>query len=140
MGAEENKALIRQMNREVWEKGNLDFLQKVIHPDYMNRTAPPDRPRGPDGFRPVAIREAFPDAILTVEDMVAEDDKVVTRYTIRGSHKGLFAGVRPTGKRVVIHGMTLFRLSAGQVVESWSYWDDVDLLHQLGAIPFFQVV
>ncbi len=140
MTAKENKEVIRRMNQEVWEKNNLDYLDEVIHPDYMNRTAPPDRPRGPRGFRPAAIRAAFPDAILTVEDMIAEGDRVVTRYTIRGVHKGTFAGIHPTGRRVVIHGITVFRLSGGQIIESWSYWDDVELLHQLGAIPFFQVV
>jgi len=59
MTAEQNKALIRRMNQEVWENGNLEILTEVIHPEYMNRTAPPDRPRGPGGFRPVAIRVAF---------------------------------------------------------------------------------
>lgn len=140
MSAEDNKAAIRRMNQEVWEKNNLAYLQHAIHPDYMNRTAPPDRPRGPGGFRPVALRAGFPDAQLTVEDMVAEGDKVITRYTIRGTHSGVFAGIPPTGQHVVIHGMTLFRLEGGQVIESWSYWDDADLLHQLGAIPCFQVV
>lgn len=140
MSAETNKAVIVRMNQEVWERNNLKYLEEVIHPDYMNRTAPPDRPRGPGGFRPFALRAAFPDAVLTVEDMLAEADRVVTRYTIRGTHRGIYAGIPPTGQRIVIHGMTLFRLSAGKVIESWSYWDDLDLLHQLGAIPCFQVV
>lgn len=132
--SEKNKAIVQRMNQEVWEKGNLEYLNVVIAPHYVNRTAPPGRPTGPQGFRPGAIRAAFPDAYLNVEDMIAEGDRVVTRYSIRGTHIGTFAGIRPSGRRVTIRGITIFRLEGGQIVESWSHWDDIGLLRQLGAL------
>jgi steroid delta-isomerase-like uncharacterized protein len=82
-----------------------------------------------------AIREAIPDYNVTVDDQVAENDRVVTRWTARGTHKGTFQGIAPTGKQVVVSGMTISRYVKGKVAESWVELDTANLLRQLGASP-----
>jgi steroid delta-isomerase-like uncharacterized protein len=78
---------------------------------------------------------AFPDAQITVEDQIAEGDKVVTRWTGRGTHQGEFMGVPPSGNRVEIAGMTLDRFSRGKIAESWTNYDALGMMQQIGAMP-----
>jgi steroid delta-isomerase-like uncharacterized protein len=80
-------------------------------------------------------RQGFPDFNLTVEDIVAEDDKVAKRWVFQGTHSGEFAGIPPTGKRVIMRGITLYRLTRGKVSELYWNYDVFGLLQQLGAIP-----
>lgn len=79
-----------------------------------------------------AIMKAFPDYYVTVEDQFSEGDKVVTRWTARGTHKGEFQGIRPTGKRLTVTGITISRYAGGKIVESWAEWDTQDMMQQLG--------
>ena len=81
-----------------------------------------------------AVRAAFPDANLTIEDGIAVGDKVASRWTLRGTHTGPFASVAPTGRHVVITGMNICRIQGGKVVEHWANFDHLGLLQQLGVL------
>lgn len=81
------------------------------------------------------VWEALPDLVLSAEDLVAEGDRIVARYRIRGTHRGAFLGIAPTGARIDVGGMTLLRFTDGRVVERWQQLDDLGLLRQMGAVP-----
>jgi steroid delta-isomerase-like uncharacterized protein len=99
--------------------------------------AVPGLPPGPAGLKPIiaGFRAAFPDLQVTVEDQIAEGDKVVTRYTMRGTHQGAFMGLPPTGKHVTVSGIQIERVVQGQIVEHWRKSDDLGMMQQLGAVP-----
>ena len=93
--------------------------------------------RGPDDVKRFMgeFQEAFPDFHTEIEDQIAEEDKVVTRWTMRGTHRGEFRGIAPTGNALEITGIGIFRFSEGKVVESWDNFDQLGMMRQLGAIP-----
>lgn len=133
MSVEENKALIRRGVEEGWNKQNVDIFDElaasdVVHHDWNTR--------GLKAFKQAisADMTAFPDVHLTIEDMIAEGDKVVVRYTFRGTQQGETQGIPPTGKRVTVPGIFICRCAGGKIVEEWDMWDDLGLLQQLGAI------
>jgi steroid delta-isomerase-like uncharacterized protein len=82
-----------------------------------------------------AFSRAFPDAHYVMEDVIAEGDKVVRRFTMRGTHQGEFMGIPPTGKQVRLTGIDITRIKAGKFVEGWTKTDDLGLMQQLGVIP-----
>ena len=106
-----------------------------------NRTkhdpAIPEPLRGPDGFKEnvATYRAAYSDARITVDEQIAEGDKVVTRWTGRGTHDGDLMGVAPTGKQVTVSGLTLSRLANGKVIEEYTNWDTFGMMQQLGVVP-----
>jgi steroid delta-isomerase-like uncharacterized protein len=136
MSVEENKAVAARFY-EVYNQGRMEVIDEIFAPDFVGRDPnDPSRERhGPEGVRRVveAFRSAFPDLEGTLEDQTAEDDKVVNRYTGRGTHRGEFLGVAPTGREITLSGVTIFRLSDGKIVEGWDFYDGLGLLHQLGA-------
>ena len=81
------------------------------------------------------FRSAFPDFHVTIEDQIAEGDRVATRWTMRGTHEGEFRGISPTGKQITVTGIGIFRFSDGKVVESWDNFDQLGMMRQLGVIP-----
>jgi steroid delta-isomerase-like uncharacterized protein len=122
---------------EVWEQGNIDLLDELLAPDYINHTlASPDLPPGPEGVKEVVsmFHSAIPDLRVVIEDMIAEGDKVATRYALEGTHKGELFGATPTGRQLSIKSMTVERLSGGKIVEHWRVTDELDMMRQLGAI------
>ena len=135
MSAEENKAIMRRF-WEVWEEGDIDHLDELLAPDYVNHTlAAPDLPPGPEGVKEV-IRmfwSGMPNLRVAIEDMIAEGDRVATRYALEGTHRGDLFGVAPTGRRLSIKSMTVERLSEGKIVEHWRVTDELDMMRQLGA-------
>ena len=136
MSAEESKAIMRRF-WAVWEQGNVDLLDELLAPEYINHTlAAPDLPPGPEGVKEVVsmFRSGIPDLRVVIEDMIAEDDKVATRYALEGTHKGDLFGVAPTGRHLSIKSMTVERLSEGKIVEHWRVTDELDMMRQLGAI------
>ena len=137
MRTEENKAILRRYFDEAWNKGRLDVLDEIVAPNYVNHDpAVPGLPAGPAGLKPIlaGFRAGFPDLLFTIEDLLAEGDRVVTRWTMRGTHLGEFAGLPPTGRAVVTGGIQIERVSNGQIVEHWRKSDDLGLMQQLGAI------
>jgi steroid delta-isomerase-like uncharacterized protein len=137
MSAEENKDIVRRF-WGVWEEGNIDLVDELLAPDYVNHTpASPDQPTGPEGVKGVVtmFRSAIPDLRVVVEDMIAEGEKVAVRYTLEGAHEGELFGVPPTGKRMSIKSIAVERVSDGKIREHWRVTDSLDMMQQLGVIP-----
>jgi len=97
----------------------------------------PEPMRGPAGYLAIIgmMREGFPDVQWTLEETIAEDDKVAARFTMRGTHRGVFFGVPPSGKKIVVQAMNFYRLAGGQFVEERGQPDLLGLLQQIGAVP-----
>jgi steroid delta-isomerase-like uncharacterized protein len=137
MSAEDNKALIRRFVDEVQSGGNIDLVDEICSPEFVNHSAPPGIPADREGIKIVTamFRRAFPDSYFTVEDMVAEGDKVATRKTFHGTHGGEFMGIPPSGRSVSMGLIDIVRISDGRVVEHWSMGDTLGMMQQLGVIP-----
>ena len=133
---EANKALTLRYWEEVANKGNLDLIEEICAPDYVCHEVDQDI-RGPEGVRQFIfmLRAAFPDLHVTVEDVIAEGDKIVQRWTGRGTHQGELMGIPPTGNRVSVAGITISRFKDGKVSEEWEVYDMMGMMQQLGAIP-----
>jgi len=135
MSTEENKAFVRRWFEETAVNDYLALVDKTMAPDFVQHDPAGDMPL--ENFKQYnsMLLAAFPDISFTVEDMIAEGDKVVTRWTMNATHKGQFGGIPPTGKRVSIIGVDISRIVAGKIVESWMYSDRVGLMQQLGVMP-----
>lgn len=135
MSVEENKAIVRQYLEEAWNKKNLAVVDQVIAPNLIQhvRNVAPGR-EGIKAFFGLNYG-SFPDAHLTIEDMVGEGDKVAWRFSVRATHSGPFRGLPPTGKPFTLTGMAITRMREGQMVENWNETDDLGMLQQLGVIP-----
>lgn len=137
MSNEDNKRLALRWLDEVWNKGNMNLINELIAPEYVLHD--PIRP-GLQGRAAIqesiaTFRQAFPDLNFTVEDQIAETDKVVTRYIVAGTHLGPLMGITATGKQGMITGIDVYRIENGQIAEAWSNWDTLGLLQRIGAIP-----
>jgi len=132
-----NKAIVRRFVDEVQSAGNIDAIDELCSPEFVNHSAPPGVPSNREGVKQVTamFRQAFPDSYFTVEDMVAEGDKVATRKTFHGTHQGEFMGIPPTGQQVSIGLIDIVRIVDGKVVEHWSMGDNLGMMQQLGVIP-----
>ena len=134
---EENKAKMRRLIDEGFNQGNLGVVDELIAPDAVDHNLPPGIGPGAEGLKQLItmFRTAFPNMHLATEDVIAEGDKVVARSTIRGTHKGEFMGIAPTGKQVTISGIDIVRSEGGKMVEHWGLTDDMGMMQQLGVIP-----
>ena len=134
--SEQNKAVVRRAIEEVYNQGNLDVVEDLVSSDFVVHASSEDI-HGPDGMKQfvASLREAFPDLHLTIDDQVAEGDRVVTRWTARGTHTGPFQGMPPSGKRGTMTGIDIDRFVGGKAIECWTNADYLGLLQQLGAIP-----
>ncbi len=138
MSTEENKALIRRFYEEGWNEGNVAVAEEIFAPTYvLHDPALPGLPPGPEGVKQVLTlyRTAFPDAHLTVEDIVvgADGEKFVSRWTARGTHQGQLRNIAPTGKPILVTGIAIWHIVDGKVVERWENWDTLGLFQQIGA-------
>ena len=137
MSAEESKATMRRY-LDVFEQGNIELLDELLAPDYINHSpATPDLPTGPEGVKAVVtmFRSAIPDLRVVVDDMIAEGDKVATRYTLEGTHESELFGVPPTSRQLSIKSITVERVSDGRIRDHWRVTDELGMMQQLGAIP-----
>lgn len=134
--SEQNKMLMRRAIQEVWNGGNYDLLEELVANDFVIH-APQAEIHGPEGTRQYLkmLREAFPNIHFIIEDQFADGDKVLTRWTARGTHRGEFQGIPPTNKQVTITGTDIDRFTDGRVVECWTITNDLSLLQQLGIVP-----
>jgi steroid delta-isomerase-like uncharacterized protein len=133
--AEANKALVRRWFQET-DLGNLDIIDELLPEDYLDHNPPlPDLPPGREGVRRsvMLLRSAFPDAVHTIEDQIAEGDKVMTRLTTRATFLGECLGYQPTGKVVQISGIAVHRVIDGRLVEHWAHMDMTGFMQQIGA-------
>ena len=137
MSTEENKAIVRNMFEEVFNKGNLAAVDQLFAPNIVAHLDYPSNLPVPAEYQ---FRTTFPDLHYTVELQVVEGDMVVTRVTARGTHTGeyrglTYKGIPPTGKQVTWTETQIFRIADGKLVEQWSNEDDLGRLQQVGAIP-----
>ncbi|HKY53623.1 MAG TPA: ester cyclase [Anaerolineales bacterium] len=127
--------------RNFIEKGlnqkDLSVLDEYFSPKLIDHALPPGLPPGLEGRKifASALLSAFPDLHVQLEDMVADGDKLVTRYTVHGTHNGELMGISPTGKQISIGGIAIDRFENGQSVEHWEIIDQMGLMQQLGVIP-----
>ncbi len=137
MSAEANKAIVNRIWEEVVNEGNLNIADELFATSYVYHGPGGREIKGPEGFKQfIAMRRtAFPDFHVAVEDMVAEGDRVVSRWTAAGTHKGDLMGIAPTERRGTMTGITITRIVDGKVVEDWENLDQLGILRQLGAIP-----
>jgi len=139
MAIEQDKTLIRRFIEEIFNQGNLSLVDELFAPDFVEREQlPPGIPKNREGIKVLTgmLRSAFPDFKATIEDILAEGDKVVIRMTWSGTHTGgEFMGIPATGKKVSIGVIDIIRIAGGKVVEPWGQMDSMLMMQQLGAIP-----
>jgi steroid delta-isomerase-like uncharacterized protein len=141
MTLEENKALVRRCLDRLFNEHDLTVINEVFATDYIShQNYDPNQEdiiRGPEAFKQVVSMffAAFPDQHTKIEDMVAEGDKVVTRWRARGTHKGYLMGVPPTHKEIEVEGICIDRITDGKIIESWTNFDLMGLFQQLGVFP-----
>jgi len=131
---EKNKSLTRRHFEEVWNQGKLDVINEIFATEYIGHTPGSPDIHGPEGLKQFVTmhRTAFPDIHFTVEDQIAEGDKVVIRWKNTITHKGELMGVPPTGKQATQTGISFFRISGGKIVERWLNRDALGMMQQLG--------
>ena len=135
--SEENKTLSRRVLEEVFSAGNLDVVDEIYSEEHVHHDpAMPEEGHGREHFKEFAsmYRSAFPDVHVEIEDMIAEGDRVATRWVASGTHEGDLMGISPTGRRVRVAGTTIDRIADGQIVETWDNYDALGMMQQLGAI------
>jgi predicted ester cyclase len=138
MSAEENKAIVRSFLEGIFTQGDPNVVDELAAPnfvvhDFSSEAGEVDA-EGVKGSIAWS-HSAFPDLRVTIEDQVAEGDKVATRWTVRGTHRGEMMGAAPTGNQVTFTGTQTDYISGGKIVASWSNWDTLGMLRQIGAVP-----
>ena len=133
--SEDNKALVRRLIEEGINKGNERVIEELVAPNFATREESM-RTVGVEGFKEMvaAFRPAFPDARMTIEDVIAEGNKVITWAYFTGTHRGPLEGIPPTGKQVKVKDVDLYRIENGKIVESATTFDRLGMLKQLGII------
>jgi predicted ester cyclase len=126
MSLEENKALVRREQEELWNHtGNLDAAEDLFAPEQAGAA----RQEAAD------FRRGFPDVVSTIEDLIAEGDKVAARWRARATHRGEYVGVPATGREVEFTGISVYRIEGDRIAESWTVEDELGLMRQIGAVP-----
>ena len=134
--SEQNKEIVRRLFEDIWSNGKLPVVDEIIDRSYLNHDPANPDARGPEGYKQLVnkYRTAFPDFRITVDDLLAEGEKVTARFTARGTHKGPLEGIAPTNKSVTLAGMIICRLSGSKIQEAWVNWDAYGLMKQLGVL------
>lgn len=133
---EQNEALIREV-LELINDRDLDAAFELYAPDYIYHGPGGQELRGRDGIRGLwaVFLAAFPDLHSTVDDVIAEGDKLVLRWTIQGTHTGEFLGIPASNNQISLSVTEIFRIADGQLVEAWDQYDRLGLMEQIGGIP-----
>jgi steroid delta-isomerase-like uncharacterized protein len=134
--SKENKAIVIRFYKEL-DKNNFEIYSELTTLDYVGHFPGNTQPMNREAREHFSrmFYKAFPDIQHTVDDLIAEGDKVAARLTARGSHKGDFQGIPPTGKPISFTGMRVFRIVGGKIAEEWANLDSLGLMQQLGAVP-----
>jgi len=141
MSADENKAIARrfvEVLQEFFRMGDADLVDSVLADNIIQHiSVMPPEAQSLEGFKQLlpTLRQAFPDALLEVEDLVAEGDKVALRLIWNATHQGEVFGIPPTGNRATVTETHVFRIADRKVVERWDEWDALGMMQQLGVIP-----
>ena len=136
--SEQNKTNVRRLFEEVWNKGHVPVADELIAATYVHHdSSTPDVGRGPESEkkRATLYRNAFPDVRFTIEDLTAEGETVVARWSCRGTHKGDLNGIAATGKQFNVTGISIARFANGKMTEGFVNWDALGLMQQLGVVP-----
>jgi steroid delta-isomerase-like uncharacterized protein len=131
----ENEALVRRYVQEVYDQRKLEVVDEIFAPEFTLHD--PDLPggaRGPEGIKRIVktFVDAFPDLQVTLDEELSSGDKVVTRWTSRGTHEGELMGIAPTGKRIDVTAVGIWRVSEGKIAEAWLVFDALGMMQQLG--------
>jgi len=137
MSAKENMANARRMLGEVWSQGKLELVDALVDTNYVFHDPMAPGVRGPEGLKQLVsmYRIGYPDLKFTIEDQLADGDKVVNRWSCAGTHQGELMGIPATGKYTTTSGISITRFEGGKAVEEWTRWDALGWLQQLGVIP-----
>jgi steroid delta-isomerase-like uncharacterized protein len=137
--SEQNKAFTKRGIEEVWNQGKLEVIHELVAANcvFNDPSIPGGKVTGPEGYKQLVqiYRTAFPDLHITINDQIAEGDKLVTRWTATGTHKGDFMGIAPTGKFSTVTGIAIDHYQSGKLVEGWQSADNLGMLQQLGVVP-----
>jgi len=133
----DNKAVIRAFVEDVINQGRFERANDLVVENFIELDPLPGQQQGREGLKEVigAMRAAFPDIHWVLDEMIAEDDKVVSRFTWTGTHHGSFLGIPPTGRKVSVKGVVIDRLEAGRMADSRILMDTMSMMQQLGVIP-----
>jgi len=134
----DNKAIVRRLYEEVWNKRKLEVINEIISPSHgLQAPNISGSSIGPAAYRRnVSLFLAgYPDLRLTIQDIIGEKDKVVACWTISGTHKGDYLGIPATNKKVSVDGMTIHHIAGGKIMDSYSNWDALGMMQQLGVVP-----
>ena len=134
---EKNLALVRRLYEEFINQGNFDVFEELVAIDVVEHEEFPGLEPNREGVKQFfrMFRSAFPDLHFQVEEMFAAGDKVVARLVIHGTHEGEFMGMAPTGKKITVKAIDIFRVANGKIAEHWGLTDSMTMMQQLGAIP-----
>lgn len=134
---EENKTLVQRLINEAWNKGNLSVVDEILSANYILHINAPGARTDLEGYKQAIsmYHNAFSGCNFTVEDMIAEGDKVVIRWTIRGTHTGEYMGIAATGKEVTVTGIAIRRIESDKIVEEWVEMDRLGLMQQMDVAP-----
>ena len=137
MSTSQNKAIVGCLYEECINTGNMETLHELVADDFIEHEAFPGLSPDREGVKQffATMWQAFPDLHFVVEEMLAEDDKVMCRFRIQGTHRGAFMGEAPTGNRIDVPAIDVFRLAEGQIKEHWGVTDSMNMMQQLGAVP-----
>ncbi len=137
MSEAQNRTIAQRFNEDVWGRGDEAVLEELLASDFVDHGALPGQSPDREGHKRIlaAFRSAFPDLNVTTEDIVAEGEKVVSRWSARGTHQGELMGVPPSGNEVTFTGIDVLRIAEGKVVERWAEGNDLEVMQQIGAIP-----
>ena len=125
MSVEGNKTLVRREQDELWNQtGNLDAAGELFAPEQAEAA----KQEASD------FRRGFPDVVSTIEDLIAEGDRVAARWSARATHQGEYVGVPPSGREVEFTGISVYRIEAGRIAESWTVEDELGLMRQIGGV------
>ncbi len=139
MDIEENKKAVLQIVEEADNKGNLSVVDELLSPEFIGHGPDGREVRGHAGYKQSVemYRITFPDLNFTIEDMVAEGDKIAWRYTLRATFSGPFGNIQPTGNKIIQAGISLWRFQDGKLAEAWGYSDRLEMYKQMGIKPVF---
>lgn len=134
---EQNKAIIRRMTEEFYNQGKIELAEQFFADTYVHHDPASPQVRDRDGLKAGlrAFLAGCPDLRITTDALFAEGDTVTKRWTYHATHTGDLSGLPPTGKRITMSGLELFRLADGKIVEAWVSYDNLSLMQQLGVIP-----
>ncbi len=131
----ENRAIVRRLYEEVWNKHRFELLDELISPSHaLSNPNVSGSEIGAEAYKlqVLVFLKGFPDARMTIEDIVGENEKIVAAWTFSGTHKGKFMGVSATNKKVSVDGMTIHHVVNGKIIDSSASWDALSLMKQLG--------